>query len=37
MAAGPPADQVIFPSGHDGPLVDVRRTTSGPSDISFWS
>jgi hypothetical protein len=28
---------VIFPSGHDGPLVDARRTTSGPSDISFWS
>jgi hypothetical protein len=26
---GPPADKVIFPSGHDGPLVEVHRTTSG--------
>jgi hypothetical protein len=37
MSAGPPVDQVIYPSGHDGLLVDVHRTTSGPSDISFWS
>jgi hypothetical protein len=28
MSAGPPEDQVIFPSGHDGLQVDVRWTTN---------
>jgi hypothetical protein len=29
MSGGSPADQVIFPSAHDGPPADVRRTNSG--------
>jgi hypothetical protein len=28
MSTEPPADQEIDPSGHDYPLVDIRRTTS---------
>jgi hypothetical protein len=28
-SGGSPADQVIFPFAHDGPPVDIRRTTSG--------
>jgi hypothetical protein len=34
MSAGPPVDQVIFPSGHYGPQADVRLNTSGPPVIT---
>jgi hypothetical protein len=35
MSAGPLADQVIFPAGRDGPIVDVRRTTSGHPPVTL--
>jgi hypothetical protein len=31
VSGGSPADQVIFPSSHDGPSADVHRSTSGHS------